>query len=67
MNCCRCGLFAAHQLGPPRAVPALKAIAPDAAFRIVVLLANGLDEGDDVETVLFSQIYFQPARSLSLI
>src|ERR1700690_167391 len=63
----RRGLFAAYQLRPRRTVPALKAIAPNAAFRIVVPFADGLHERDDVETFLLFQVHFQPARGLSLI
>src|SRR5216683_1218183 len=67
MHCRGRGLFAAYQLRPPRTVPALKAIAPNAAFRIVIPFANGLHERENVETLLLSQIHFQPARGLSLI
>src|SRR6266403_1077906 len=67
MHCRRLGRFAADQLRPPRTVPALKAIAPNAAFRIVIPFANGLHERENVETLLLSQIHFQPARGLSLI
>src|SRR5712671_3649278 len=56
----RRGLFAAYQLRPARTVPALKAIAPNAAFRIVIPFANGLHQQDNVETLLLSQIHFQP-------
>jgi hypothetical protein len=67
MHCRGRGLFAAYQLRPPRTVPALKAIAPNAAFRIVIPFANGLHERENVETLLLAQIHFQPARGLSLI
>jgi hypothetical protein len=67
MYCRGRGLFAADQLRPPRTVPALKAIAPNAAFPIVIPFANGLHERENVETLLLSQIHFQPARGLSLI
>src|ERR1700722_6882789 len=63
----RRGLIAAYQLRPRRTVPALKAIAPNAALEIVVPFTDGLYERDNVETLLFFQVHFQPARGLSLI
>ena len=57
MNCRGCRPFAVCQRSPVHTVPALKTIAPNTAFQIVISFANRLHERHNIEALLFLQIH----------